>query len=115
VTQLRVIERPDNDTSPIFHDDVWPSWWKNPETWGLMWRTPEYDLPDRESWLIVLPNGAGIWNTTEHSSLKEKPMGNQAGPLWGVTGTPPGISVTPSIDAGLYGWHGFITNGIMTP
>lgn len=113
--RLRVIERPADDDS-FFADAEGrerTGWWYKPETWGAMWRTPEHDLPDRESWCIVLPNGAGIWNTTEHASLRE-PGGYGKGPLWDVTGMPPDITVKPSIDAGLLGWHGWITNGEMT-
>ena len=115
-TELRVIDRPADD-DPFFANSTtehW-GWWHKPETWGAMWRVPEDDLLDRESWCIVLPNAAGIWHTTEHASLRELPHGNQAGPLWTVTGTPPKITVSPSIDAGQYGWHGFINDGVMTP
>lgn len=111
-TALRVIERP-ADGDPAFGAD----YWRNPEMWGVMWRTPDHDLPDRESWCIILPNGAGSWNTTQPSDLPiaTHGRGNRAGPLWDVTGTPPKLTVKPSIDAGEYGWHGWITDGLMEP
>ena len=112
-TQLRVIERPDGDNHelPFWHPEGHSArWWDEPTYWGLMWRTPEYDVDGRESWLIVLPNGAGIWNTTDLSAIRGS---KELGPMWGVTGEPPNITVTPSIDAGE--WHGFINDGVMTP
>lgn len=86
--------------------------WRHEEWWGCMWRTPDADLPDRDAWFIVLPNGAGGWTTTDHSSLRE-PDGHGKGPPWDVTGEAPNISVTPSIDASPE-WHGWITNGAFT-
>lgn len=80
---------------------------------GSMWRVPSRDEPDRECWCIVLPNMAGLWHTTERD-----PEGRQ----WSVSGEPPHLTVTPSINAEVHfmdgrvgGWHGFITNGEMTP
>lgn len=88
---------------------------------GLMWRYPPGDVPGRECWWIVLPNrkpdpGGYMeisWRTTDRAS--SPPHG-----MWDVTGSPPVITVTPSIDVecwrpdgtrdGSY-WHGFITNG----
>ena len=88
---------------------------------GLMWRYPPGDVPGRECWWIVLPNWhpdpAGYmeisWRTTDRASAAPHDM-------WDVSGTPPLLTVTPSIDVerwlpdgtrdGSY-WHGFITNG----
>jgi len=83
-----------------------------------MWRQPDCDLPDREAWFIVLPNCAGGWTTTDRAAIRRNDgtidrLTNE-GPLWTVTGTPPLITVTPSIDAGPE-WHGWITNGVMAP
>lgn len=107
-TLLRVIDRPGDD-API-------GFWRDPAWWGCMWRDPDCDLPDRESWFIVLPNCAGGWSTTNRASIRHNDgtIEHAGGCLWTVTGTPPKITVTPSIDAGPY-WHGWITDGVMTP
>lgn len=92
---------------------------------GMMWRYPPDDTGSRECWWIVLPNtkprAPGYctevsWRTTDRASSPPHEM-------WQVTGTPPLLTVTPSIDVecwvlrdgqsvreGSY-WHGFITNG----
>lgn len=78
---------------------------------GAMWRVPDWDKEGREGWAIVLPNRAGLFFTTmrEHGN----------GAMWDVTGTPPNITVSPSINAGdgpgPGNWHGHITDGVMTP
>ena len=98
---------------------------------GMMWRYPDGDIDGRECWWIILPPSAEqgtpghpgqlSWCTTDRAS-------DPPHELWGVTGTPPLITVTPSIDIlrfvvgpdgkhvrdGSY-WHGFITNGELTP
>jgi len=102
---------------------------------GMMWRYPDGDEAGRECWWIVLPEthpdigtlghpGRISWRTTDRAS-------NPPHLMWEVTGTPPLITVTPSIDVmrfvkrvvngkevyvreGSY-WHGFITNGVLTP
>ena len=100
--QLTIIERP---TEPESYWDLaaLPA--------GSMWRVPEHDLPDRECWRIVLPNMAGLWETTERAG--------RSGMLWSVTGIAPALTVTPSLNAGdgpgEGNWHGWITNGAMTP
>ena len=69
---------------------------------GAMWRCECHNEP---GWLIMLPNGAGLWCT-----LMEASGTNQR---WLVTGEAPSITVKPSINAGQ--WHGWITNGVMDP
>jgi hypothetical protein len=55
-----------------------------------------------ESWIVALPDG-GEWITTQRAT---------GGGHWTVTGTPPNLTVTPSIFHNApHGWHGFITNG----
>jgi hypothetical protein len=100
-THLRVIERPDDLN---IADGIPPA--------GSMWRFPDGDREGRECWCVVLPNAAGIWQTTEHSS---EPGNNRygTGPMWEVTGEPPNITVNPSIDSP--NWHGWIRNGICEP
>jgi Family of unknown function (DUF6527) len=59
-----------------------------------------------ESWLIALPDG-GEWITTQKAT---------DGGYWTVTGTPPGITVNPSIFHNApTGWHGWIRDGQMDP
>lgn len=74
---------------------------------GAMVRADWYDefaeVPG-ESWLIALPDG-GEWITTQKAS---------GGGHWDVTGTPPHITVSPSIwHNAPHGWHGFIRDGIL--
>jgi hypothetical protein len=88
---------------------------------GLMWRYPPGDEAGRECWWIVLPNTRGdstevSWRTTDRASDPPHEM-------WEVSGTPPLLTVSPSIDVefwrmadgqpvrdGSY-WHGWIRNG----
>jgi hypothetical protein len=93
---------------------------------GMMWRYPPGDVPGRECWWIVLPNWhAGeapgpsevSWRTTDRASSPPHEM-------WQVSGDPPVLTVTPSVDVerwlpdgtrdGSY-WHGFIRNGVLEP
>jgi len=96
---------------------------------GMMWRYPPGDENGRECWWIVLPNtkpqGPGYctevsWRTTDRASDPPHEM-------WDVTGTPPALTVSPSIDVecwrvlngnevreGSY-WHGWIRDGELTP
>jgi hypothetical protein len=95
---------------------------------GLMWRHPPGDLPGRACWWITLPcwhpgpgsPGEVSWRTTDQAS--RPPHG-----LWAVSGAPPLITVTPSIDIERWvqppgggppvrdgsHWHGWITAGVL--
>jgi hypothetical protein len=79
--------------------------WEAPP--GAMIRTPWRDQDGRPgSWLVFLPNGAG-WNTNDRAW-----DGNAWGLYWDVSGTPPLITVSPSInDCGSRPWHGWIRDG----
>jgi hypothetical protein len=72
---------------------------------GTMIRAAWYDEfteQPGESWLIALPEG-GEWITTQRAA---------DGGYWTVTGTPPGITASPSIFHNApKGWHGFIHDG----
>ena len=85
--------------------------WTYKDDPGAMWRWPDLDADGREAWVVVLPNEAGIWWTTYYATGTEQ--------MWEVTGEPPNITVSPSINAGdgpgKGNWHGFITDGVMTP
>lgn len=95
---------------------------------GEMWRSESSDIPGRECWWIELPNskpsGPGYaseitWRTTDRASSPPHE-------LWEVTGEPPYITVSPSIDVecwvnrngvpvreGSY-FHGWIKDGFIT-
>ena len=72
---------------------------------GTMIRADWYDrFTDQpgESWLVSLPDG-GEWITTQQAT---------GGGYWTVTGTPPLITVSPSIFHNApTGWHGWIRDG----
>jgi hypothetical protein len=74
---------------------------------GAMIRADWYDdfssHPQKvESWVVALPDG-GEWITSQRAT---------DGQHWTVTGTPPDITVSPSIHHNApTGWHGFIRNG----
>lgn len=96
---------------------------------GMMWRYVAGDTDGRECWWIVLPHTDARLGTPGHpSTLSWRTTDRASTPpheMWQVAGTPPNITVTPSIDVecwvmrdgepvrdGSY-WHGFITNGVM--
>ena len=97
---------------------------------GMMWRYLDGDDEGRECWWIILPSHPDqgtpghpselSWRTTDRAS--SPPHG-----MWDVSGVAPQLTVTPSIDVerwvmkggarvheGSY-WHGFITDGVLTP
>ena len=98
--RLHIIESPGKSFRWTFKHDP-----------GAMWRNPDLDPDGREAWVIVLPNKAGVWWTTELAKGTER--------MWDVTGEPPNITVSPSINAGdgpgPGNWHGWIKDGEMTP
>lgn len=68
---------------------------------GDCWREPELDADGREAWGIVLPN-LHIWYTTDTAG----------GSRWDVMGTPPDLTVHPSLNSeGARNWHGWIRGG----
>lgn len=94
---------------------------------GMMWRYPEGDEDGREAWWVILPNAHPDLGTPGHpSQLSWRTTDRASDPphdMWAISGEPPNITVTPSIDVlrfvkqgdqwvrdGSY-WHGFITNG----
>lgn len=83
---------------------------------GAMYRAEWFEVskamrgPDGESWVVVLPNGAGPWCMDGPSS---------DGKHWTRTGTPPKLTVTPSIGGhpnGAGGWlyHGWLKDGVLS-
>lgn len=88
--------------------------WDGPP--GAMIRAPwRDDSPDNgcPAYVVFLPNGSH-WCTREASTM---PGSNQLGPQWTVTGTPPNITVSPSIDdrSPSRPWHGWIRDGELIP
>lgn len=101
---------------------------------GMMWRHLAGDAAGRESWWIVLPNHPDLGTPGHPSQLSWRTTDRASDPphqMWDVSGIAPLITVTPSIDVerwvvreidgkprsvreGSY-WHGFITNGVLTP
>jgi len=75
---------------------------------GTMIRAAWYDdftEQAGESWIVALPDG-GEWITTQAAT---------GGGYWTVTGTPPAITVSPSIFHNApVGWHGWIRDGVLT-
>jgi hypothetical protein len=95
---LRIIDPPlDFDWWTAKPGDMWPC-----PTAGEM-HAVEGRAP---CWIIRLPDRAWVWHTNERAT--------DAG-YWTITGEPPNITVTPSINVGPEIWHGFITNGYLTP
>ncbi len=79
---------------------------------GDMWRTPKNDHDGRECWHIRLPdkgvnpNWGNYWYTTAGT------QDSNGWNAWEVTGEPPNITVSPSINIlGENGWHGHIKEG----
>lgn len=72
---------------------------------GTMIRATWYDEfteQPGESWIVSLPDG-GEWITTQKAT---------GGGYWDVHGTPPNITVSPSIwHNSPHGWHGWIRSG----
>lgn len=101
-TALRVVDGPPLD------DRGYPNPWAAEP--GDMWacKSPGHVVEGRAScWIIRLPDRAWVWHTNEQAGGD--------GPHWTVTGEPPAITVTPSINVGPEIWHGWITDGVMTP
>jgi hypothetical protein len=103
---------------------------------GMMWRYPGGDADGRECWWIVLPMTHPDLGTPGHPSvlvfLTTERASDPPHEMWDVSGTPPLITVTPSIDVmrfirqtnpetgvvesvreGSY-WHGWIKDGELT-
>jgi Family of unknown function (DUF6527) len=102
-TPLRIVDGPPLD------DHGYPNPWAAEP--GDMWRCPSHggshDIEGRgPCWVIRLPGRAWVFHTNMPSS---------DGGYWTVTGEPPAISITPSINVGPEIWHGWITNGVMAP
>ena len=101
MTRLRIVDRVVTD-----FEDLQP---------GDMWRNMSLDEPDRECWFVLLAwarRADGLWPVLWRTTAK---VANRQPPsYWDIQGTPPNITVRPSINVVGY-WHGFITNGELVP
>ena len=82
---------------------------------GAVMRTPWRDVDGRPpAWHICLPNGTW-WNTNDRSAPAQGDT--TFGPYWDVTGEPPQITVSPSINdtSPSRPWHGWIRAGLLDP
>jgi hypothetical protein len=99
LTALRIVAPPPAGTS-----------WYDPqpgEMWPCAWE--QHQLDGRAPcWVVRLPGGGYCWHTNSESTTEGEG-------LWNVTGEPPNLTVTPSINVGPEIWHGWITDGQLTP
>ena len=97
-TPLRIVERVDSQSGYDYAPgDMWLC-----ESLGST-----HEVEGREAcWAVRLPGRGYVWHTNERSANDN---------FWTVTGDPPNITVTPSINVGPEIWHGWITNGELSP
>lgn len=83
-------------------------WFEDIDSSGLSAFYHEHNA-DRLPIMLVLP--CGCWFLVD-----SRATGSDSG--WAVTGTPPNLTMTPSINCLSHpsgvGWHGYLTNGILT-
>jgi hypothetical protein len=72
----------------------------------------EWSGPDGKVWCVMMPGGMEFI-VYAHSSTKGPDGKNVKGGKWSVQGTPPNISVQPSIDITGY-YHGYISAGTIS-
>lgn len=93
----------DEDADDAF--DVGAMWWRHHER-------SEHDTDPRPMPHLAVITPAGL--ACLHCPATDPPHG-----YWTVTGSPPNVSVEPSLDIGRAGeprhWHGFLTQGALTP
>ncbi len=98
-TPLRVIEPPaDFDWWSAEPGDMWPC---------NLAKSSHVVNGRGPCWIIRLPDRAWVWHTNSQTTDK--------GTYWTVTGEPPNITVSPSINIGPEIWHGHIQNGALVP
>lgn len=107
--------------APEYEGRGWPAgscWFITPENWGgyeavMEQISPEYvrDWQDKRPPLMVAIPGRGTDGWTFPFCVDMRASDSPNG--WSLTGEPPNISVTPSIDA-VGAYHGHITNGVLT-
>lgn len=93
---LRLIDTPENYWDAET-GDIWPCWNAN----------GSHDVEGRgPCYVIKLPGNGGAF----HTNMKATDAG-----YWEVTGEAPNITVKPSINVGPEVWHGWITDGGLSP
>ena len=93
-------------TGDVHEYEVGAMWWGNFPHYPQ--DPPEMAKETRALW-VILPNNAGAFclQMRSHSLVNGQGLD---GERWTVTGTPPNMTLTPSINVvGI--WHGFLTNG----
>lgn len=75
------------------------------------WYEPRWRGPDGHALVVVLPNGAGAW-------CMDGPATDGSVPGWTRTGTPPKLTVKPSIgrpraDGSHWLYHGHLRDGVL--
>lgn len=65
------------------------------------------------AWMVKLPDGGDFMTMqgAANCACKTRPF-DPAHHCWTVTGTPPNLTASPSIDTGT--WHGWLRNGVLT-
>lgn len=108
----------------IAHDNVWNTESGNQEP-GCMWYVPWFFDPAKDYIKVLEQSRFSIYYKQNHA-MNRPPicvkcpdgrdwmidMKSSNGEGWKVTGEPPFITCSPSIDTGTY--HGFLQNGVFT-
>lgn len=96
VVALRITEAPGKSYYDASPGDMWPCIREAHQIDGC-----------GPCWVVRLPGGGYVWHTNSRAT--------DAGTLWTVTGDAPNITVHPSINIGPEIWHGWITDGTLSP
>lgn len=78
---------------------------------AMTWRghgRQEYDTEPRPMPHLAVMTPAGM-------ACLDCPATDPPHGYWQRTGTPPNVTVTPSLNISNEEWHGFLTNGVLTP
>lgn len=102
MTQLRVVDPPRDAKG---RPDPWSA--KPGDMWPCASDAHKVD-GRAPCWVVRLPERAWVWHTNMAPT-------DGGGGFWTVTGEPPNITVHPSINVGPEIWHGWITDGALSP
>lgn len=95
---LRIVDRVEGQSGYDYAPGDMFSCWNHAGSHDVEGRGP--------CWVVRLPGGGYLFHTNETS---------RDGGYWAVSGDPPNITVTPSINVGPEIWHGWITDGALSP
>lgn len=97
-TPLRIVERVDTQSGYDYAaGDMFPCLNAN----------GSHDVEGRgPCWAVRLPGGGYLWHTNQRAT---------GSGFWDVLGEPPNLTVHPSINVGPEIWHGWITDGALSP